>query len=131
MDIGLDGVTLVSCEDLGGVEGLDDGSTRVEVDVISEGLKEVILRESERAIPDALWFVIGKALACAILTPVLAWALGGVALKPRSAKLIVLEIREAAGATFNAGFFAGEPWIETGLLGAAEGTSIFRRPPGE
>jgi hypothetical protein len=39
------------------------------------------------------------------LTPVLAWALVGVAVNPRSAKLIVLDIRDAigAGAFFNAG----------------------------
>ena len=114
MDIGLEGVTLVSCEDLGGVEGLDGGSTSVGVDAVSEGLKDVTLRVSEKDIP-ALWFAIGSALACAILTPVLASARGGVALNPRSAKLIVLEIRETAGGAFSVGFFGGEFLIETGL----------------
>lgn len=71
---------------------------------------------------------MGNALACSTLTPVLAWALGGVALKPRSAKLIVLEIREVigAGAFFNAGLMGDMLLTEPGLFCVVMFESILR-----
>jgi hypothetical protein len=102
------------------------------VDVVSDGLKEVILLESEIDPAGVLDTTAGNALACSTLIPVLAWALGGVALKPRSAKLMVLEIREvfAAGVFFNAGFLGDTLLIEPGPLGVIVVMESILRGPG-
>lgn len=128
MVMGLDGVNRVSCAAFGGVDGLEDASTTVGVEVVSEGLKDVMLFVSENVLLGRpLWFDMGNALACSTWTPVLAWARGGAAPKPRSAKLIVLEMREAFGAAvaFKAGFFGDGLLERTGLLGT--GTDSSRR----
>jgi hypothetical protein len=113
-----------------GVEDVERTSKTDVVDAVSDGLKEVILLESEIEPAGVLWFVMGRALACSTLTPVLAKALGGVALKPRSAKLIVREIREAigAGVFFSAGFMGDMLLPELGLLGVVIFESILRGP---
>lgn len=72
MEIGLDGVSRVSCAGFGGVDGLDGTSTLVGIDVASEGLKDVMLFVSENGAPWAPWLDMGKALACSTCTPVLA-----------------------------------------------------------
>lgn len=54
MEIGLDGVTRVSGGILGGVDGLDEVSTIVGVDVVSEGLRDVMLFVSENVLPGPL-----------------------------------------------------------------------------
>lgn len=119
MDIGFDGVSCDSCNIFDGVDGLDGTSMTVGVDVVSDGLRDVILFVSENVLPGPLWFDMGNAAAFSTWTPVLAWARGGVALKPRSAKLMVLEIRDAFGTTaaFMAGFFGETLLKETGLWG--------------
>lgn len=126
MEIGLAGVWE-------GLEGVEDGESTPRTDVVdavSDGLKEAMLLASEIDAAGVLWFVMGMALACSTLTPVLATALGGVALKPRSAKLIVREIREAigAGVFFNAGLMGDMLLPELGLLGVVIFESILRGP---
>jgi hypothetical protein len=55
MEIGLEGVNLVCCESLGGVDGGDAApSVIVAVDVVSDGLKEMILLVSEKVPPEGL-----------------------------------------------------------------------------
>lgn len=126
MEIGLAGVW----EGLADVEDGESTSRTDVVDAVSDGLKELMLLASEIDAAGVLWFVMGIALACSTLTPVLATALGGVALKPRSAKLIVREIREAigAGAFFNAGLMGDMLLPELGLLGVVIFESILRGP---
>lgn len=126
IEIGLAGVW----EDLAGVEDVESTSKTDVVDAVSDGLKEVMLLASETDPAGVLWFVMGIALACSTLTTVLAKALGGVALKPRSAKLIVREIREVigAGVFFNAGFMGDMLLAELGLFGVVIFESILRGP---
>jgi hypothetical protein len=102
------------------------------VDVVSEGLREAILLESEIDPAGVLDTTAGKALACSILIPVLAWALGGVALKPRSAKLMVFDIREifGAGVFFSAGFLGDKLLIEPGPLDVIANMESILRGPG-
>lgn len=72
IEIGLDGVNWVSCESNEGVDGLDDASTIVGIDVVSEGLRDATLFVSENGPPCTPWFDMGNALACSTCTPVLA-----------------------------------------------------------
>lgn len=126
MEIGLAGVW----DDLAGVEGVGNTSKTDVVDAVSDGLKEVMLLVSEIDPAGVLWFVIGIALACSTFTTVLAKALGGVALKPRSAKLIVREIRDAigTGVFFNTGFMGDILLTDPGLFGVVIFDSILRGP---
>ena len=104
----------------------------VGIDAVSDGLKEVMLLASEKVLAGPLWLDIGPALACSTWTPVLAWALGAVALRPRRAKLIVREILEGgrmAVAGFNAGLVGDWLFVETGLFGVVTGDASSLRGP--
>lgn len=91
-----------------------------------------MLLVSEKVLEEPRWLDIGPALACSTCTPVLAWALGGVALRPRRAKLIVREILDGglmAVGGFNAGLVGDGLFVETGLLGVVtDDASILRGP---
>jgi hypothetical protein len=129
IDIGLDGVIVGLLRCFGGVLGAGEASTTVAVEAESEALSDSTLLDSLR-VPADFFLLLGAgvAVACSALTSVLARALGGATPNPRSAKLIVRDIRGTfdveAEAVLRAGFLGEWSFLGTGFLGAF---SIFRR----